>query len=81
MGSPIEAQGGQDDVAEWIDWAGGECPVPGETLVEMKVRGDDIVSPPTPARFWSNGYDWWAHEASPSFGNTRDIVAYRVVSQ
>jgi hypothetical protein len=64
---------------EWIEWAGGECPVDGDALVEIKVRGDNIISPPTEARFWAVGDDWWAHEVSPVFGNARDIIAYRVV--
>lgn len=64
---------------DWIEWAGGECPVPPMTMVQMKIRGDDVISSPTPAGFWSLVVDWWKHEESPAFGNTRDIIAYRIV--
>lgn len=56
----------------WIDWAGGECPVDGETLVEVKYRNGTIKNP-EPAKFyiWTNGYG--------SCSTTdADIIAYRL---
>ena len=50
-------------MSEWIEWEGGECPVPGETLVEIKARGGGDVRVVDVAGV----FDW-------SF-----VVAYRVV--
>lgn len=71
--------------AEWIDWAGGECPVPGETLVEVRFRDGDewlvvdgMEGPagdfcPTGGPSTPNN-DNWLHN-----GSDCDIVKYRVV--
>lgn len=72
MGSPIEAQGGQDDAAEWIEWAGGECPVPGETVVQTLMRcetPDDFNPVLDKAKYYG-----WLHE-----GLSCDVIAYRVL--
>ena len=56
-------------MTDWIEWGGGECPVPPDTLVEVRFRNDALNA------FCSAG-DWswsWADLAS-------DIVAYRVLS-
>jgi hypothetical protein len=52
---------------EWIEWMGGECPVPAGTAVEFRMReaGDDIRDDATSLR--------WAHD-----GRSSDIVAYRL---
>lgn len=67
---------------DWIEWAGGECPVPGDTIVDVKHMDGDIT-PHTLARdlIYEDprvGYDWWAHE------DTEDsidgyVIAYRIV--
>jgi hypothetical protein len=31
------------DADGWIDWAGGECPVPGDTLVNYASRDTDAM--------------------------------------
>lgn len=54
---------------EWIEWKGGECPVPPETRVDVK-NGRGWVHTRYPAESWN-----WGHR-----GNSWDIVAYRVVS-
>jgi hypothetical protein len=64
----------------WIEWAGGKCPVEPETLVEVQYRPNcswlsPTVSSPAPARFFQVGTDWWRHE-SPN--QTNDIIAYRL---
>lgn len=56
----------------WIEWGGGECPVPDDSLVEVKYR-NGTVKPAEPARFyiWTNGYG--------SCSTTdADIIAYRL---
>lgn len=67
------------DDSEWIEWAGGECPVAGDTLVNIRLRcGDENGA--MRADFWSAGAtDWWRHDPSPVSGNRYDIIAYRVV--
>ncbi len=55
---------------DWIEWAGGECPVDPETLVQVKLAcnyGSDEAEPA--------GMLVW--ECYDSLG---DIIAYRVVS-
>ena len=51
---------------DWIEWKGGECPVPFVTLVEVKTRGGGgrVVA----------GNVRWGHADRPE-----DIMAYRVV--
>ena len=54
--------------AGWIEWAGGECPAPGDT-VDVRFR-DGSVSTHRPAWVWS-----WRH-----YDYSDDVVAYRIVS-
>lgn len=57
----------------WITWGGGECPVPGDTRVQILFRCettddfDDAVN-------CASDYDW-QHSDDP-----HDIVKYRIVS-
>lgn len=56
----------------WIDWQGGECPVSGDTVVEVKYRN------PLPGHI-NNGqacYFSWSHEDDDG-----DIIAYRLHKQ
>lgn len=56
-------------VNDWIEWNGGECPVPGETEVMMRFRnGATSVTRAKHCR--------WDHP-----GAAGDIIAYRVVSR
>lgn len=61
-----------DNFGPWIDWAGGECPIPDAKAGEFEIRnheGDEEGSD-QPAIWWSSGAnDWWK--------NGR-IIAYRV---
>lgn len=57
------------NVNPWIDHAGGPCPVPEDTMVDVRFRDRDIESD-IHAGFWS---DWWLHD-----GSATDIVAYRL---
>ena len=52
----------------WIEWNGGECPVPPDTLVEVKFRRGDSTSE-HPASDYC-----WRH-----YGEDHDIVEYLIV--
>lgn len=58
-----------DDADGWIEWAGGECPVDGDAIVEVKYRK------PSPLNFNNDraGDFSWSHHG---FGG--DIIAYRL---
>lgn len=58
----------------WIPWTGGECPVPEDTLVEVRLRGEVVEE-------YAKGFAanlWWTHEEEYP---EADIVAYRVLPQ
>ena len=57
------------DADGWIEWAGGECPVPADTQVEIKIFGG--------AHFPAGCFDWGSGRAAGC--EESDIVAYRVV--
>ena len=54
----------------WIKWHGGECPVPPDTLVEVKFRRGDSTSGHS-----ADDYLW--HH----YGEDHDIVEYCVVTE
>ena len=63
---------------DWIEWRGGECPVPTGTLVDVKWR-DGRIDDGIPAKI--------SHDLDPSkrnaiswrhHGNSYDIIAYRL---
>ena len=56
---------------DWIPWTGGECPVPSETRVQVRLRDD--VSYTEPADDLA-----WYHDGPNSLQGSSDIVAYRV---
>lgn len=55
----------------WIQWNGGECPVPARTRVDIRFRRGDYESNRiAEALEWGRGkFGWWW-----------DIVAYRIVN-
>ena len=55
----------------WIQWNGGECPVPARTRVDIRFRrGGDECNRIAEALEWKHGkLGWWW-----------DIVAYRIVN-
>lgn len=61
---------GEDDDG-WIEWGGGNCPVPGNVQVECKFDNND---PPETASAVAWRWEHWG-------GGARNIVAYRVVSE
>ena len=54
---------------EWIEWSGGECPVSGETLVEVVLRNGEDEKEQAGECFWRHGL------------GDGDIIAYRVVGE
>lgn len=56
----------------WKDWPGGECPVPPDRRVEVKLRDGSV---------YQNAADAfkWQHSVHDRRKRRRDIVAYRVV--
>ena len=54
---------------DWIEWNGGECPVPGDTLVEVKFRNSNRTYKASPAKEW----DWVIDHCAG------DIIADRVI--
>lgn len=52
----------------WIEWNGGECPVPEDMMVEVRFRAGDICDDK------NGGYWTWRQ-----YNCSSDIVAYRVV--
>lgn len=60
------------DADGWIEWAGGECPVDSDAIVEVKYRK------PIPLHINNDRAEYfaWSHD-----GNSGDIIAYRLVQQ
>ena len=56
------------DADGWIEWDGGECPVPEDTVVDVRLRnGKELL---LQAALWCD----WDHDDAAT-----DIIAYRVV--
>lgn len=54
---------------DWIEWHGGECPVPPETKVEVELRGGAVMEA-------CAGDYYWDH-----YDDDGDIVSYRTVTE
>ncbi|MEN6403051.1 MAG: hypothetical protein ABFD94_13990, partial [Armatimonadia bacterium] len=59
----------QPDDDGWIKWEGGSCPVPPDTLIDVRTRGTA-----GPYRFRAYQIGW------RQTGSRTDLVAYRIVS-
>lgn len=59
------------DEGEWIEWSGGECPVPPGKIVDLKLRKGSITTN------YPAGSAQWDHRSED---NDTDIMAYRVVN-
>ena len=53
----------------WIKWNGGECPVPPETVVEVRLRGGTVGGAHAGDYYWLN------------IGDDADIVEYRTFTE
>lgn len=60
----------QPDADGWIPWAGGECPVPGNTVVEVRCQNLVICKEKASEH-------WWDHLADSGY----NIIAYRIVKE
>jgi hypothetical protein len=59
----------EEKQSEWIEWAGGECPVRLDAVVTYKLRNGDICIPQRASQLdWSHNGTW------------NDIIAYRLAS-
>lgn len=58
------------DVDGWIEWNGGECPVPEETLVAVRFFNGKEPEEPRRAHLWA-----WGHRRKVGY----EIAAYKVV--
>lgn len=55
------------DADGWIEWDGGECPVPEDTVIDVRLRnGEELL---LQAALWCD----WDHDDSAA-----DIIAYRI---
>lgn len=52
---------------EWIEWAGGECPVDNEAMIEIRYNDGDVFTDR------ADRLDWLHSDPNS------DIVAYRVI--
>ncbi|MBD8260514.1 hypothetical protein [Pantoea agglomerans] len=58
---------------EWIEWGGGECPVPDCTIVEVRFRsGRQRRGAKAEEYIWTNGYGELSETGA-------DIIAYRII--
>ncbi len=61
-------------MSEWIEWKGGECPVPGKKVsVMFRGAGTGAESGPGLAEVWD-----WEHDGEKFNG---EIVAYRIIKE
>ena len=62
----------------WIEWKGGECPVDGDTLVEVRclLDGEPWDREGADEAGWFDSLDWWKRAGSEHC----KITAYRVVT-
>lgn len=61
---------------KWIEWKGGECPVEGSVMVEVKYRdGKNNVPYRMPNKELAGKYHWY------DTGVCTDIIAYRAVPE
>lgn len=73
----VRAGGPLDD--GWIDWRGAKCPVPPETMVEVKLR--DGASHTAKARAIHWGRNVFITELSETMPAEYEVIAYRVVAK
>jgi hypothetical protein len=74
MTAPTMAEAG----SEWVEWAGGECPVARTSLVQVRMR-DGATEKVRTAGYWcrtDDDRDYWVHEP---LDHNNDIIAYRMV--
>jgi hypothetical protein len=72
FGTPLPLRDGVnvDPMGEWIEWAGGECPVKDGADVSVKWRCDE-----TGRDTYPEGWEGWIHDESDP---ENDIIAYKI---
>ncbi|MGR3783099.1 MAG: hypothetical protein ACU0DT_17775 [Albimonas sp.] len=68
----LDAEAGEDG---WIPWEGGKCPVPPETVVDIKCRAD---AGPGPTAVSLADHSFWGRGPHP---DASDIIAYRLYKE
>lgn len=64
-------------MSEWIEWSGGECPVPKGTVIDVKYRdGSERLGAPALTIDNGTGAAFWVRDDVD-----QDIVAYRLAPQ
>lgn len=58
---------------EWTEWLGGECPVDGRALVDIKFRPLDSEADDAVGTGYTGRLVRWWHDGSPG-----DVIAYRL---
>ena len=59
-------------MSEWIEWAGGECPVPSHSMIEVRCRNGTESLQDT-----AENFDFHWHHLPHGL----DIIAYRMVKE
>lgn len=64
--------------AGWIDWSGGECPVPAGVMVNAQLRDETREEALKLGKAEARTL-MWDHVMSDTNAGSGDIIAYRVV--
>lgn len=70
----LQSEPATPDADGWITWAGGECPVPGDTVVETRWNDPNDRRVADRASYWK-----WDRDPARMGEHGAYIVAYRVV--
>ena len=57
----------------WIEWTGGECPIPLGSLIKVQLRADSREEAEFDAPSFAGEWRW------EQLGGGSDIIAYRVI--
>lgn len=66
------------DSEGWIEWEGGECPVPLDTIVQVKFQLMDGESAAHSSAVTARSF-WWNHRTQGGKPDAGNIIAYRIV--
>lgn len=71
-GCDLQALKAEPAPGEWIEWAGGECPIADDARIDVECRDGDVLRDCLPSNLY------WSHHADGNYWG--DIVAYRVMA-
>lgn len=66
-------------MSDWIEWTGGECPVPEDTHIEARMRGTFIKDGRPVHRGFKTSQPTEFHHWLDT-GQESDIIAYRIIT-